>query len=89
VAPGTIISVALEGRGVPEEATLDAFATEPDDAADSDAVDPVPVTSSWSEDAGTCASCGERARRLWETGGERRCTSCKPWSRSGEDACDQ
>lgn len=89
------MSVGLEGRGVPEEATLDAFATEPDDttepddAADPDAVEPAAVTSSWSGDGGTCASCGERARRLWENGNERLCTSCKPWARSGEGACDQ
>lgn len=96
------MSVALQYGDVPEEATLDAFAGDsgdnddsdgpredgPSDGADEDVV-LAAVTSSWAADGGACASCGEPAGRLWEDGGERVCTACKPWTRTGEDPCDQ
>lgn len=122
------MSLALEGRDVPEEATLDAFvpddsdkddetetdatpttdsgvetdtdATPPDEtavdtdadgdpASDDDLVDPTSVTSSWCSDDGSCSACGEPVGRLWQSGDQRVCTACKPWTRSGGAPCDQ
>lgn len=90
---------------MPEEATLDAFASEAGDSGESaadastdavdseddpgDAVGVVAVTSSWSADGGVCPSCGERAGRLWGEGDERTCSACKSWTRTGEGVCDQ
>lgn len=79
------MSVALLIRGVSEEATLDAFA----DADERDAaVEPLAVTSSWSDD-GRCTACGESATRLWQDDGGRVCADCKPWSATGKGKNDQ
>ncbi|MXR22519.1 DUF7573 domain-containing protein [Halobacterium bonnevillei] len=89
---------ATEGSGEGRDAASasPATATEsPDSARDTGpdasggAVERAAVTSSWLGDGGTCSACGEPAGRLWVDGGVRVCTTCKPWTRPGEDACDQ
>lgn len=76
-------------------ASPDTATESPDSAGDSDsdasggAVERAAVTSSWLGDGGMCSACGEPAGRLWTDSGARVCTTCKPWTRPGEDACDQ
>lgn len=61
----------------------------PGDTAGGEAVERAAVTSSWLGDGGTCSACGEPASRLWTADDARICTACKPWTRAGQDRCDQ
>lgn len=89
---------ATEAAGEAQDAARaspDTATESPDSASDSERdasggpVERAAVTSSWLGDGGTCSACGEPAGRLWADDGVRVCTTCKPWTRPGEDACDQ
>lgn len=63
---------------VPEETTLDVFASAaPDDAAEAELV----TTMIWRPSGQTCQTCGRTASRLWRTDGSLVCHECMSWDR--------
>ena len=52
---------------------------EVDDASNSDAVEPVTITSRWQPEGAACARCDATTKRQWRDGDAFVCSGCKEW----------
>lgn len=68
--------------------TADEVAPVDGEGESPDTVDPVVVTSTWTDTA-TCSDCGEQVPRLWRDADASVCAACKTWRASGEGPCDR